>query len=149
MLIDFGLLKKPFGELVDSFDHCHAIWSRDFPNYRNAMMTWSDRWIETPLSPSAECLSIMFFAMFEAILGNTYFANNEGPVVIDSVVVHETATGYAEASAQDVRMVEQRYNFRVADILFSEAVRKDWSRDWTATMRGEAPLVNIKPEQQV
>lgn len=100
MVVDFGLLSN-FKEIVDLFDHTHLLWAKDNEVYKNFIQAMNDRWIILPCNPSAELLSSMFFACFESILEKTEFNNGEGNVVVQSVRVHETDTGYAESDRND------------------------------------------------
>ena len=53
MVYDFGLTKRYIKELIDSFDHAITLWSKDDTSYVEAMKTYSNRWVELPVSPSA------------------------------------------------------------------------------------------------
>ena len=86
------------------------------------MKKHSSRWIETPLSPSAESLSVMFHYLINYILGNTLFSNGESPLLVKSVIVHETATGYAQSEEEDLGGID----LSIKDFTFSDSVRHDW-----------------------
>ena len=77
---------------------------------------------EIPVSPSAEGYALLFLYLIDKILQNTEHKNGEGNVRLSSVRVHETATGYAEAFREDLKLV----NFNIHDIRFSEAIREEW-----------------------
>lgn len=102
MVMDFGLM-NPFKEIVDMFDHTHLLWDKDDAEYRDFIKRVNQRWIELPCNPSAEMLSVVFHYIFQWIIDRTRFANKEGAIKVKAVRVHETATGYAESSWDDVQ----------------------------------------------
>jgi len=57
MVYDFGLMKLYISDLIDSFDHAITLWSGDDKGYIEAMKKYSQRWVELPVSPSAENLA--------------------------------------------------------------------------------------------
>ena len=149
MLVDFGLLKKPFGDIVDSFDHAHVIWKNDLQTYKDDMVKWSARLIETPLSPSAEALSIMFLGMFQTILENIEFGNKESEdVKVSSVRVHETRTGWAEAFPEDVEMAKTKFGFESNQLVFSDDIKVDWTHDYEKLLSSQEKLKFSEPIQQ-
>ncbi len=144
MVYDFGLTKLTIKELIDSFDHAITLWSGDDPGYLRDMKKWSRRWVELPVSPSAEQYARVIFLMVELVLNNTVTVNNEKNVTIDSVIVHETDTGYAMASRADAHS-EIMGKIDLAKIAFSEGVKEEWSDPeiWEKLLRGEK-IVNPK-----
>ena len=48
--------------------------------------------------------------------------NGEGNVKLHAVRVHETLSGYAEASSEDLSMVR----FTLNDIKFNDGITKEW-----------------------
>jgi len=90
--------------------------------FKNFFKVNSERWIEIPLSPSAEVYSLMFLKLIDYILKNTKLSNGEGEVKVSSVRVHETKTGYAEAFQSDLEMIE----FDIDKIVFSNQVIEEW-----------------------
>lgn len=126
MLYDFGLLKSYVKDVIDSFDHATAIWSKDDPGYVASIKKYSARWVELPVSPSAEQFSRVIFFLVQKILDHTVTANGEGSIRVKSVIVHETDTGYAQAFAADVNNPQMGL-LRLEDITFSDAVKAEWS----------------------
>ena len=61
MVYDFGLTKLYIKELIDSFDHAITLWSKDDKVYRESMKKYSKRWVELPVSPSAEQFSRIIY----------------------------------------------------------------------------------------
>ena len=124
MVMDFVLLDK-VKELVDSFDHTYSLWQEESDELKTFVYKYNRRVAEIPVSPSAEGYALLFFYLIDKILQNTEHKNGEGNVQLSSVRVHETATGYAEAFREDLKLV----NFNVHDIRFSEAIREEWKNE--------------------
>ena len=126
MVYDFGLTKLYIKELIDSFDHAITLWSKDDNAYIAAMKKYSNRWVELPVSPSAEQFSRVIFLMVERVLSCTKMQNGEREVTLHSIIVHETETGYAQGFKEDAHS-ELMGKIVLEDIVFSEQVRKEWS----------------------
>ncbi|BAK74103.1 MAG: 6-carboxytetrahydropterin synthase QueD [Arcobacter sp.] len=122
MILDFGLTKKHIENIIDSFDHAYSMWSEEKEEFKNFFKTNSERWIEMPVSPSAESYSLMFLKFIDHILKNTTFSNAEGDVLVTSVRVHETKTGYAEAFREDMELIE----LDIKKVVFSKEVINEW-----------------------
>ncbi len=83
--------------------------------------------IEIPVSPSAEGYALLFTYVIDKILRHTERVNGEGNIQLHAVRVHETATGYAEAFQEDLKLAR----FQLKDIHFSEGIVAEWkSTDW-------------------
>jgi len=126
MVYDFGLMKGPVRTLTDSFDHAVAFWDKDSADYIAACRTFSARWISLPVSPSAEQFSRVMFVLADAVLKQTVMKNGEGDVRLQSVIVHETQTGYAQCFREDVENPRMGL-IRLEDIVFSDQVRAEWA----------------------
>ena len=126
MVYDFGLTKLYIKELIDSFDHAITLWSKDNKAYTDAMKQHSNRWIELPVSPSAEQFSRVIYLMVERVLSCTDMQNGEREVKLHSIIVHETETGYAQGFKEDAHS-ELMGKIALEDILFSEQVQSEWS----------------------
>ena len=126
MVYDFGLTKRYIKELIDSFDHSITLWSGDAPKYINAMKYHSARWVELPVSPSAEQFARVIFLLVERVLMCTGMVNGERNVTLQSIIVHETETGYAQGFREDAysKLMGRIY---LEDIHFSSQVKKEWS----------------------
>lgn len=138
MIYDFGLMKSNMKDLIEVFDHSITLWNKDDKEYINAMKKFSDRWVELPVSPTAEQFARVIFIMIDILLEATIFVNNEAKVELDSVVVHETDTGYAKADKNDA------YNetfgiINPNEILFSNAVCEDFNNPnlWQDILNGK------------
>lgn len=138
MVYDFGLMKGDIRTLIDSFDHAVAFWDKDDPEYLDACRKFSARWISLPVSPSAEQFSRVMFVLVDRVLSLTDMSNGEQDVRLHSVIVHETATGYAQCFRADVenpRMGE----LPLERIVFSEQVQAEWpdASLWQRLLSGE------------
>ena len=124
MILDFGLMKSNIKQFIDSFDHCMAFWNKDDRGYIETMKKYNDRWIELQCNPSAECLALFFVKMINEILYRTSFCNGEGNVICSKVIYHETDTGYAEATYEDIK------NFPLdCHAEYSNGVMCDWGQE--------------------
>jgi 6-pyruvoyltetrahydropterin/6-carboxytetrahydropterin synthase len=132
MVVDFGLLKNQIGVIIDSFDHAYSMWHKESIEYKTFIKNNSARWIEMPVSPSAEMYALMFFAIIKKILEKTEFRNGEKDVSIYSVICHETSTGYAEAFQEDYENIWIKNGFDLKNIIFSEQIKREWkdSKMW-------------------
>ncbi|AXI02784.1 6-pyruvoyl trahydropterin synthase family protein [Aquirhabdus parva] len=126
MVYDFGLLKGQIRDIIDSFDHAICFWNQDDEGYIASCKQYSARWISLPVSPSAEQFSRFFFFLADTILRQTITHNGEGDVTVHSVIVHETATGYAQCFRADVEN-EQMGLLKLQDFEFSEQVQIEWA----------------------
>ena len=125
MVYDFGLMKQNMKALVESFDHSIAIWSGDSSEYIADMQKHSHRWVLLPVSPSCEQFSRVIFLMIEKLLELTSSVNGEKNVSVNSIIVHETDTGYAQCFKEDAHSKDMgEINFE--DIVFSDEVKNDW-----------------------
>jgi len=126
MVYDFGLTKLYIKELIDAFDHGVTLWSKDDKAYLDAMKSHSNRWIELPVSPSAEQFSRVIYLLVERVLACTEMINGEREVKLHSIIVHETETGYAQGFKEDAHS-ELMGKIALEDIVFSEQVQSEWS----------------------
>ncbi|MCX6060821.1 MAG: 6-carboxytetrahydropterin synthase [Campylobacterales bacterium] len=138
MVYDFGLMKQGMKELIDSFDHAIALWNGDDTQYISEMKAHSNRWVELPVSPSAEQFSRVIFVMIDTLLGCTQPINGERGVKLHSIIVHETETGYAQAFSEDAYS-ELMGLINLEVIHFSDEVREGWGDPqlWEKVKNGE------------
>ena len=125
MVYDFGLMKQNMKLLVDSFDHAITVWSQDDSEYVQDMKKYSDRWISLPVSPSAEQFSRVIFVMIDALLKQTNTINGEKNVSLNSIIVHETATGYAQCFNEDAYSKKMGV-IELENIIFSTTIKSEW-----------------------
>jgi len=126
MVYDFGLTKLYIKELIDSFDHAITLWTKDDKAYIDAMKQYSNRWVELPVSPSAEQFARVIYLMVERVLECTDMQNGEKEVRLHSIIVHETETGYAQGFKEDAHS-ELMGKISLEDIHFSAQVKSEWS----------------------
>ena len=126
MVYDFGLMKLSIKALIDAFDHSITLWSEESSAYKEAMKAHSKRWVELPVSPSAEQFSRVFFLMVERVLACTVMQNEEKEVALKSIIVHETDTGYAQCFKEDAHSTLMG-SIALEEILFSEQTQSEWS----------------------
>jgi 6-pyruvoyltetrahydropterin/6-carboxytetrahydropterin synthase len=146
MVYDFGLMKTTIKDLIDSFDHAITLWNKDNPKYLEFAKKFSERWIMLPVNPSAEQFSRVFFLMVDRVLNLTVFQNNEKNIKVNSVIVHETDTGYAQCFREDAYNFENMGEINLKEIIFSEQIKKEWSdyNMWNKIIKGEN-FINPKP----
>lgn len=138
MVMDFTLLDK-VKTFVDSFDHSYSLWNIEDAEMRQFIQKYNKRIAEMPISPSAEGYALLFAFVIDKIIKNTEFANGEGNVMMSSVRVHETATGYAEAYREDLDLID----FTLNDIIFSEAIVEEWKdKDWWQDLLNGKKFIN-------
>ncbi|PTB87069.1 6-carboxytetrahydropterin synthase QueD, partial [cyanobacterium G8-9] len=100
--------------------------SKDDEKYIEAMKTYSNRWVELPVSPSAEQFSRVIYLMVERVLECTDMRNGEREVKLHSIIVHETETGYAQGFKEDAHSILMG-KIALEDIIFSSQVQSEWS----------------------
>jgi len=125
MVYDFGLMKLYIKDLIDAFDHAITLWSGDDPEYLDAMKSYSNRWIELPVSPSAEQFCRIIYLMVERVLASTLMQNGERDVTLHSIIVHETESGYAQGFREDAHS-ELMGKIDLKTIVFSEQIQREW-----------------------
>jgi len=145
MVYDFGLTKVYIKEIIDSFDHAITLWSKDNQEYISDMKKHSSRWIELPVSPSAEQFSRLFFVIIDKILQLTKMQNNEKDVKLHSIIVHETDTGYAQCFRDDA------YNKNMGlidlkEIIFSKQIQSEWNHKdmWQKIINNNTLITPVK-----
>ena len=138
MVYDFGLMKQNMKDLVESFDHAIALWGGDDAEYLRDMKKHSARWIELPVSPSAEQFSRVIFVMIDKLLSLTSTINGEKEVKLHSVIVHETDTGYAQCFEADAYSKEMG-DIDLREIVFSKQIIQDFkdTRLWDKVLSEE------------
>ncbi|MDC0610320.1 6-carboxytetrahydropterin synthase [Vibrio sp.] len=151
MVMDFGLMKDNMKDFIDGFDHAYSMWNKESDEFQTFMKNHSDRWIEMPVSPSAEAYSLMFFKVLDEMIKATEFNNGEKNVELHSVRVHETATGYAESFRDDLDWI----NFELKDIVLSEGIKAEFKDPQMfdkliqASINGTKCFINPIVDQQV
>lgn len=126
MVMDFVLLQN-VGEFIHSFDHSYTLWDKESEQVKEAIYSINARVAEIPVSPSAEGYALLFFFVIGKIIPRIRLVNGEGAISLHAVRVHETQTGYAEASAEDLSLV----HFTLNDIKFNPGIQSEWKdKSW-------------------
>lgn len=152
MVMDFGLFKKTIGEFVKSFDNAYTIWDAEPESFKEMIARHCPRVIITPTSPSAEALSLTFYHVIDAIIKNTQFNNGESASTfrLHSVRVHETTSGWAEASEKTWGKWNGLWNYDVSDVKISDAIVQSWKDpEFWNKLLNSIPYVNPVVEQQI
>lgn len=121
MVMDFVLLNN-VGEFIHSFDHSYTLWDQEIDEVKEAIYRINTRVAEIPVSPSAEGYALLFFFVIDRIISRTKLVNGERNVKLHAVRVHETQSGYAEASAEDLDLVR----FTMKEVNFNHGITKEW-----------------------
>jgi len=121
MVMDFVLLNN-VAEFIHSFDHSYTLWEKEANEVKDAIYRINTRVAEIPVSPSAEGYALLFYFVINLIISKTMLVNGEGNVKLHAVRVHETQSGYAEASAEDLSLVR----FTLNDIHFNDGIQSEW-----------------------
>lgn len=152
MVYDFGLLKNQVKCFLDGFDHSTLFWEKETSAYVKAMKEHSKRWVQLPVSPTAEQLTRVIFVAARALLDNTDKANGDDTARVHSVILHETETGSAQCFREDADN-EAMGEIALERIVFSPQVRAEWSdpKMWDKLLKGtrfpaEAPEIQIPDE---
>jgi 6-pyruvoyltetrahydropterin/6-carboxytetrahydropterin synthase len=144
MVYDFGLMKSYIKDLIDSFDHSISIWNGDKSEYISDMQKYSERWIILPVSPSAEQLSRIIFVLIDSFLKSNKMINGEKDVQLQSVIVHETDTGYAQCFRKDAYN-ESMGKIELSEIIFSKDIVSEWKdRNLFDNLKSGKPFANPK-----
>ncbi|ASM40620.1 6-carboxytetrahydropterin synthase [Campylobacter sp. RM12327] len=125
MVYDFGLMKDGIKTIIDSFDHATTLYSKDDENYIKDMKKHSKRWIEIPQNPSAEQFCRIFFVLIDKLLSLSLMNNGEKNVKLYSIIVHETATSYAQCFRDDAYN-ENMGKIELEEIKFSPDIIDEW-----------------------
>jgi len=147
MVMDFGLMGA-LKQIVDSFDHAHDMWEKESPEILDFFIRQNERWVILPFNPTAEMLSLMFFAYAKYIIDHTEFHNGEGKVEILSVRFHETETGYAEADRNDFENIWLPV-YSLDKIRFSEGIQSEWPEAFRELLLNEKMIINPQIPLQI
>lgn len=149
MVYDFGLLKRHVKDLLDGFDHATLFWERESPAYAKSMKANSKRWVQLPVSPTAEQLTRVIFVAAAALLDNTEKANGDDAARVHSVILHETETGSAQCFREDAENAEMGA-IELKRVVFSPRIKSDWadSEMWDKLVKG-VPFKTRAPKIQI
>ena len=136
MVTDFTFVKKYFNSLFDSFDHTSILWTPNCNDIIPFFKEHFERVVIAPWNSTAETQSMFFLYVCSKIIDylnlNNLWENGERDVVVDSVIVHETTTGYAKADrVQDMLSESTFYTpelFKQTE--FSDGIINDWTPEF-------------------
>ncbi len=143
MVSDFKAVKDiGINDFFDSFDHAVTIWSKD-PRSKIIKEINPDRHIVVPFNPTAEMLSKAFFYVAKAIYESTAPLSGEQDARVSQVIVHETDTGYAAFSEEDVD-ADRFSDIQFEKWIISNGIKVDWkNKEWfgkvLASLKTSAP----------
>ncbi|MBR2163858.1 MAG: 6-carboxytetrahydropterin synthase [Campylobacter sp.] len=144
MVYDFGLMKQHIRMIIDSFDHTTTLYAKDSNEYKNDMKKHSKRWIELPYNPSAEHFSRIFFVLIDKLLSQCVMQNGEKGVELYSIIVHETATGYAQCFREDAYSPKMGI-INLDEIIFSDEIKAEWNDfDFYEKLKNGFKFINPK-----
>lgn len=129
MVYDFGLLKREIRQIIDSFDHTITLFNKDDKAYLKEMKKYSNRWVSLPVNVSAENFCRVFFVLIDTLLKQTKMRNGEQGVNLESIIVHETRTGYAQGFKEDAYS-KLLPPIKLQDIEFSKAIKEEWKDEY-------------------
>ena len=149
MVYDFGLLKGTVKDFLDGFDHASLFWDKESTTYAKAVKDNSKRWVQLPISPTAEQLTRVIFVAVQALLDQTDKVNGDESARVHSVILHETETGYAQCFRQDAYDAGMG-EIDLKRIVWSQAVKDEWREPkmWDKLVSG-GRFKNAKPEVQI
>lgn len=153
MVLDFGLMKTTIRDIVKSFDKAYSMWDKESSEYKEVIESLQPRIVYLPTSPSAESYSIILYFIISKILSATEFNNGESVIKLSKVQVHETRTGYAEASKDDLLLVD----YKLEDIIFTDEIKQSWNDpemydkliEYTNGKTYRKPFINPKVNLQI
>jgi 6-pyruvoyltetrahydropterin/6-carboxytetrahydropterin synthase len=102
MVADFkGIKDMGINDFFDSFDHAVMLWKND-PTASLANKINPERHLIVPFVPTAEMIAKACFTVCRAILETCPPLSGEKDARVTKVIVHETDTGYATFSEEDL-----------------------------------------------
>ena len=126
-----AVLLSNISEFIHGFDHAFTLWDREPDEVKDGIYHINTRVAEIPVSPSAEGYALLFLFVIDRMISTARLGNGEGEMKLHAVGVHETQSGYAESSIDDLCLVR----FTLGDIKFNEGIRKEWKNlDWWSRM---------------
>lgn len=109
-------------EFIQSFDHAFTLWDMESLEVKNAIYMINTRVAEIPVSPTAEGYALVFLFVIDHLISTAKLVNREDDMELHAVRIHETQSGYAEASVEDLNLVK----FPLKDIRFNKGIMKEW-----------------------
>ena len=127
------LLSGAVPEFIHSFDHAFTLWDKEGDEVKEAVYRINARVAEIPVSPSAEGFALLFFFVIDRILAAARLVDRVQNLKLSAVRIHETHSGYAESSAEDLNLV----GFSLKDVKFNQGISREWNDpSWWVQMAG-------------
>lgn len=143
MVTDFTFVKKYFNSLFDSFDHTSILMTSEKEEIKEWFLKNFERVVIADWNSTAELQSRFFatisYFIIKYLNENKLWENGEQDVKVKSVRVHETKTGYAECTIDELSGlddtftpidVKSSYLKLAQSTKFSEGIQKDWSSEF-------------------
>lgn len=143
MVTDFTFVKKYFNSLFDSFDHTSILMTSEKEEIKECFLKNFERVVIADWNSTAELQSRFFatisYFIIKYLNENKLWENGEQDVKVKSVRVHETKTGYAECTIDELSGlddtftpidVKSSYIKLAQSTKFSEGIQKDWSPEF-------------------
>jgi len=121
-LLANDVLLNSIREFIHSFDHAFTLWDKEPDEVKDGIYMINTRVAEIPVSPSAEGYALVFLFMINQIITAPDLVNGAGNVKLHAVGVHETKSGYAESTVDDLNLVR----FTKAAIKFNAGIKREW-----------------------
>lgn len=159
MVLDFGLFKNQIADFIDGFDHAHHFWEKESIEFADFIEKNSARYVKLSRNPSAENYALLLLFFIDKILGAMEFGNAEGEVFVQSVRVHETDHGYAQAFRDDLKNPKLMEGIDLFSVDFSTQILSEWKdsqmldrlRNYYNSLENKQikPFVNPSPLHQI
>lgn len=161
MILDFGIFKNEIADFIDGFDHGHHIWDRESQDMQKFVQENFARYVFLDRNPSAENYALIFLFFITKFIEATSFGNNEGKICVESVRVHETDHGYAEAFKSDLDNPRFCEGLSLDSVTFSQAILEEWKDKQmmqklrlyfdaiSKSAESTKPFVYLRPLQQI
>jgi len=128
-----AVLLNNIKEFIHSFDHAFTLWDKEPDEVKDAIYRINTRVAEIPVSPSAEGYALLFLFGIDQMISAAKLADGEGEMKLHAVGVHETMSGYAESSIEDLNLVR----FTMEDIKFNPGIKGEWKdMEWWTRIPG-------------
>lgn len=159
MVLDFGLFKNQIADFIDGLDHAHHFWEKESFEFVDFIQKNSARYVKLSRNPSAENYALLLLFFIDKILGAMEFGNAEGEVFVQSVRVHETDHGYAQAFRDDLKNPKLMEGIDLFSVDFSAQILSEWKdsqmlhrlKNYYNSLEKEQikPFVNPSPLYQI
>lgn len=159
MVLDFGLFKNQIADFIDGLDHAHHFWEKESFEFVDFIQKNSARYVKLSRNPSAENYALLLLFFIDKILGAMEFGNAEGEVFVQSVRVHETEHGYAQAFRDDLKNPKLMEGIDLFSVDFSAQILSEWKdsqmlhrlKNYYNSLENEQikPFVNPSPLYQI